>query len=168
MNSRGTLDATIRHATIATGLRYEALVAAFERQLRRLDPARTQSLVERKAPWSEVERAVDEAGGALGLMIITHVDLGRVVSLSGRATACSLYLVGNPVIAQRIVSIDLRGSFYVPFRVALHDDGGPQGAVISYDRPSSFLAALGHPELAEIGASLDAKIDTVAAALRAA
>jgi len=50
--------------------------------------------------------------------------------------------------------------------VCLYDGGGPNGAVISYDRPSSFLAALGKPELTKFGALLDRKIDDVAAALR--
>ena len=55
------------------------------------------------------------------------------------------------------------------FRSAwLYDGGDPKGAVISYDRPSSFLAALGHPSLTEIGESLDRKIDAVAAACAAA
>jgi uncharacterized protein (DUF302 family) len=74
--------------------------------------------------------------------------------------------VGNPVIADQIISIDLRSSFYVPFRVCLYDDGASDGAVISYDRPSSFLAALGKPELTKFGALLDGKIDDVVVALR--
>ena len=49
------------------------------------------------------------------------------------------------MIANQIIEIDLRGSFYVPFRIAVHDDGGPNGGIISYDRPSSFLAALTGP-----------------------
>ena len=53
------------------------------------------------------------------------------------------------------------GSFYVPFRVAVHDDRGPNGGIISYDRPSSFLAALNRPELDAIGKSLDEKLDRV-------
>ena len=97
-------------------------------------------------------------------MIIACLDLGSITSLSGREKRCSLYLVGNPVIADRIISIDPRGSFYVPFRVALYDDEGPDGAVICYDRPSSFLATLGRPELAEIGDFLDRRIDAAAAA----
>ena len=74
--------------------------------------------------------------------------------------------MGNPVIANQIISIDLRGSFYVPFRVALYNDGRPGGAVIAYDRPSSFLATLGRQELTAIAESLDSKIDAVAAAMR--
>ena len=100
-----------------------------------------------------------------GLMIIARVDLGDVTSLSGQPHRCSSYLVGNPVIANEVITIDLRGSFYVPFRVALYDDGGPDGAVIAYDRPSSLLAALGRPELTEIGESLNRKIDAVATAV---
>lgn len=157
----------IQHTRVATGHSYEALVHAFERELGHFDPAVSQRLVERKATWSEVEREIEAMAGPHDLMIIARVHLGRLTSLSGRAKRCSLYLVGNPVIANRIISIDLRGSFYVPFRVALYDDGDPQGAVVCYDRPSSFLATLGHPELAEIAASLDRKIDAVAAAVRA-
>jgi uncharacterized protein (DUF302 family) len=98
-------------------------------------------------------------------MIVARVDLGGVTSLSGHVHQCSSYLVGNPVIANEIITVDLRGSFYVPFRVALYDDGGPEGAVIAYDRPSSLIAALGRPELTEIGESLNRKIDAVAVAV---
>jgi hypothetical protein len=41
------------------------------------------------------------------------------------------------------------------------------GASIAFDRPSSFLALLGRPELEAIGSLLDQKIDAVVAALRA-
>jgi uncharacterized protein (DUF302 family) len=157
---------TIRHTCVSTGLRYDAAIRAFEREVGHLDPARIQPLVERKAPWNEIEREIEKVGGSHGLMIIERVDLGRVASLSGREKRCQLYLVGNPVIANRIISIDLRGCFYVPFRVALYDDGNPEGAVIAYDRPSSFLATLGRPELTEIAEELDRKIDAAAAGAR--
>ncbi len=157
---------TIQHSCVFTGLGFDAAVRAFEGELGRLDPAVTPRLVERRAAWPEVEREIEKIGGSHGLMIIERVDLGSVASLSGRQKRCLLYLVGNPVIANRIISVDLRGCFYVPFRVALYDDGDPQGAVIAYDRPSSFLATLGQPELTAIAEELDRKIDGVAAAVR--
>jgi uncharacterized protein (DUF302 family) len=73
--------------------------------------------------------------------------------------------VGNPVIANSILNIDPRASLYVPFRVCLYETDEPGGAVISYDRPSTSLAALGRPELNEVGLLLDGKIDGVAQAL---
>ena len=78
--------------------------------------------------------------GPRGLMIFIRINQGEIISLSGESKQCSLYLVGNPVIANKIISIDIRGSF--------------------------FLAALERPELNEIGVMLDQKIDGVADALR--
>jgi len=159
----GAETATILHTRVATGLTYDALVSAFEREVGHLDPKLTQDLVKRKASWDEVKRAIEQVGGPHGLMVIFRADQGQITSLSGLAKQCSLYLVGNPVIANDIVNIDPRACFYVPFRVCLYDDGGR--GVIAYDRPSSFLSALGRPELAPFGELLDQKIDTVASLL---
>lgn len=153
--------ATVERVDISTGLTYDVLVSSFERELGRWDPAAGNLLVERQAPWSDVEREVDRMAGAHGLMIFFRADQGAVTSLSGHVKRCSLYLVGNPVVANRIISIDLRASLYVPFRVCLYDTGGPGGAVVSFDRPSSFLGVLGRPELRNIGIQLDQKIDGV-------
>jgi uncharacterized protein (DUF302 family) len=172
MSSRTTSESaalqssSVRHERIATGLGYDQLVHAFERELGHLDPLVPKHLVEWKAQWAEVEREIGKSAGAHGLMIIARADQGSLISLAGREKHCSLYLVGNPVIASRIIDIDLRASFYVPFRVALFDGGGPEGAVIAFDRPSSFLAALGQPEIEEIGRSLDRKMEAVIAAIR--
>jgi uncharacterized protein (DUF302 family) len=100
-------------------------------------------------------------------MVMAKIDQGRLTSLSGTAKHCTLYLVGNPVIANQIIDIDLRGSFYVPFRVAIHDDGDANDGIISYDLPSSLLAARDRPELTSIAKSLDEKMDKVISALTA-
>ena len=125
-----------------------------ERALGHLDPVVSRQLVEREADWSEVERAIEGHGRS------TRADDHRAGGTwrpdfpRGQERRCSLYLVGNPEIASQIIAIDPRGSFYVPFRVALYDDGGPL-VIIVYHRPSSFLATLGHPELSPIGELLD-------------
>jgi uncharacterized protein (DUF302 family) len=159
------MPAAVEHVSVPTGLDYDSLVSAFEREVGRWDPAVGNALVAGRAPWSDVEQEVERAGGKHGLMIFFRVDQGLITSLSGKIKQCSLYLVGNPVIANQIIDIDLGGSFYVPFRVCLYDAGEPGGAVIGYDRPSSFLALLGRAELKEIGALLDRKIECVVDAL---
>src|SRR5262245_7236 len=123
--------ATIERTDVATGLTYAQLVEGFERELGRWDDKTAQSLAQRRAPWGEVEAAADRAGGERGLMIIARIDQGAVTSLSGHRKDCRLYLVGNPVIATRILDVDARGAFYVPFRVCLYDDGAPAGAGIT-------------------------------------
>jgi len=159
--SRGSIERT----TVATGLTYSDLVAAFEREVGGWDPATPAKLVARRATWSEVKGEVERAAGPHGLMILGHADQGALLSLSGPAIRGSLYLVGNPLIAMEILRIDVRASLYVPFRVCLYDDGDPGGASISFDRPSSFLATLERAELADFGKLLDEKIDAVVAAV---
>lgn len=155
----------IEHTDVPTGLPYAELVEVFERELGRWEGSTAESLVQRRASWDEVQAKVAGIAGARGLMILAALDQGALTSLSGHVKYCRLYLVGNPVIASGILDVDPHGAFYVPFRVGIYDNGDPAGAHICYDRPSSFLAALGHPELADVGASLDAKIDGVVRAV---
>ena len=168
LETAGTTTRTVIERTLVpTRLAYPALVEAFECELGHWEAAIGNRLVAEKAPWSEVEDEVARMAGPRGLLVMARLDQGEITSLDGTGKRCSLYLVGNPVIANQILNIDPRGSLYVPFRVCLLDTGDAGGASLLYDRPSSFLAALGHPELTEIGTRLDGKIDGVARALAA-
>lgn len=110
-----TATTAIEHIRVATGMSYDALVAAFERELGHFDATAGVALVQRKASWNEVKREIDAMAGPHGLMVIFRADQGAITSLSDEPKRCSLYLVGNPVIANEIISLDLRASFYVPF-----------------------------------------------------
>jgi uncharacterized protein (DUF302 family) len=152
---------TIERSAVNTALPYRAAIAAFERAIGRLDSQAAGALSQRAAPWHEVEAAMAQMAGPSGLMLFTHYDQGSIASLAGEPIYCRLYLVGNPAIAARIVRIDVRGSLYVPFRVAIFEQREQSGAVIMFDRPSSFLGVLNQPGLTDIGRQLDAKIDAV-------
>jgi uncharacterized protein (DUF302 family) len=103
--------------------------------------------------------------GPFGLMTFIRLELGTIASLKGTQRQCCLFLVGNPLIATEIVGHDLRGAMLVPFRVEIYRDAEAVGASLSYDLPSSSLATLGNQAIDVIGASLDAKMDKVVAAL---
>jgi uncharacterized protein (DUF302 family) len=158
--------AHITRTTIKTGQSYEALRRAFESELNQLDASLIQGFLERGAPWSDIRTAIEEVGGARGLMILAKVDQGTTVSRSGRSKRCCLYLVGNPVIANDILDIELRGAFYVPFRVALVESDTDEGASLIYDRPSSFLGTFENRDLDQFGNMLDAKIDSLTTFLK--
>jgi hypothetical protein len=54
-----------------------------------------------------------------GLMIVFRVDQGSITSLSGPVKRNSLYIAGNPVIANEIIGVDLRASFALAFGIVL-------------------------------------------------
>ena len=162
---RTSSDSSLTHVSVSTGFGYHELIEAFERSVGHWNAATGASLRREAANWPKVEATVAKAGEPFGLMVMAKIDQGKLTSLSGRMKNCTLYLVGNPVIANQIIDIDLRGSFYVPFRVAIHDGGDAGDGIISYDLPSSFLAVLDRPELIPIGKSLDEKMDKVISGL---
>ena len=151
----------VTRTDVATGLSYEELVRRFESTLGTWDEAVAAGLLERRAPWAEVEAAAAKVAGSRGLMIIADVDQGQLTSLSGHNKRCRLYLVGNPVIASGILDINPQAALYVPFRVALYEADAAGGAHIVFDRPGSSLATLGDPRIDIVGRQLDAKIDAV-------
>ncbi|MBW7459786.1 DUF302 domain-containing protein, partial [Paenibacillus sepulcri] len=119
-----------------------------------------------EAPWDKVKEAFPTMAGPHGLMIFFKVNQGRLTSLHNGIKRCCLYIVGNGIVAEQILSIDIRASLYVPFHVCLYDNGNPGGAIIAYDRPSSFLAVFNNPALVEIGYLLDHRMDRVVQAVK--
>jgi hypothetical protein len=160
-----TMNGTIARTDVPTGLPYEELSKRFESTLGTWHPATAQGFVERRAPWPEVEAEAAKIAGSFGLMIIAAINQGQLTSLSGHLKQCRLYLVGNPVIATRILDINPLAALYVPFRVAIYEGDGAGGARISFDRPGSSLATLGNAKIDAIGRQLDDKIDAVVQAI---
>jgi uncharacterized protein (DUF302 family) len=147
----------------STGLSYADLVSAFERLLSRWDPSRA---LERRQSWSEIAAETNALAGTHGLLILHRVNHGAVTSLTGRSKPCSLYLLGHPVTAERILDIDIRASLCLPLRVALYDDGHPRDARLAYERPSSLLRTFDHPALTALGLILDHKLNGIVASIR--
>jgi hypothetical protein len=137
----------VERAHIETDLSYPEAVTAFEAAVGRFNqpaPAHPR---------------------ASGLMIFDAFEQGAVEELAGQPVRCRMYLVGNPAITAQIVRVDPRACLYLPFRVAIHQADDRPGAAVSFERPSSSLAALGRRELEPFGRLLDHKIATVVAAV---
>jgi len=160
VNAASLAKPQVDHISLSVAQPHDEIVKKFEAMLGRWDPVEAGRLVSARAPWHDLEDAVARMAGPTGLMIFTRINQGEFVSLHKQPRECCLYLVGNPVVATGIIEIDLRGSFYVPFRVAIYGNEA-RTTVITYDKPSSFLEALGHPELIEVGQMLDGKIKAV-------
>lgn len=153
----------IERVTFETDLPYRDLIVAFEKQLGRYDHPIGEQLVRDQVSWAEAEETIGAMKGPHGMMIFFRVDLGPTASLKGERRECTLYLIGNPLIATQIVAHDMRAGLLVPFGVQVYSEGG--NGIISYNRPASALATLGNAEIDTIGAGLDEKIAAVLAAI---
>jgi uncharacterized protein (DUF302 family) len=138
---------------------FEETRARFEERVPLLEPSVSMELVLGSAPWAEVEAVVKETVGPTGLVALTCIDSGALLSLSGQALDAVLYLVGNPLLAREITAIEPVAALYAPFRVAVYRD--TTGVQIAYDQPSSVLGSLRSPQVDEMAAGLDDKIRIV-------
>ena len=136
---------------------FETTRARLDEQIPLLDPLVSLDLVRRDASWVQVESTVAEYLGPTGFVALARLDQGALLSLNGEPLGATRYLVGNPLLARRVLSVDPAAALYAPFGVAVFADH-IGGAHVSYDRPSSLFASFGSNELDEIGRELDDKI----------
>ena len=158
-----SMTASVDRVTFKTDLLYRDLIIAFENQLGRYDHAIGEQLVRDQVSWAETEKTIGAMKGPHGMMIFFRVDLGLSASLKGERRECTLYLIGNPLIATEIIAHDMRAGLLVPFGVQVYSEGGT--GIISYNRPSSTLGTLENAEIDKIGKGLDEKIEVAIAAM---
>jgi len=129
----------------------------FESRLGRLDYADFQQLLDEDKP--DAARAyIARIEGPLGLLVFNVIDHGSLLKLSGKTAQAKQYVVGNPLIALQMTSIDVRAGLYVPLRVFIKEDGSGKSA-IEYDLPSSLFGQFENAEIDRVAKMLDQKLD---------
>jgi uncharacterized protein (DUF302 family) len=145
--------------TYESNLDFNETRARFDERVPAFEGATGFELVLGGASWSEVQAAVDARAGPTGLVALSRLDQGALLSLEGELLEATLYLVGNPIIAREVTRHEPAAALYAPFRVAVYRD--PAGVHIAYDKPSSVFTSLGSSGIDVIAVGLDDKIRTV-------
>jgi hypothetical protein len=128
----------------------------FDERVPFLDQTVALNLVIGNASWAEVEAEVGRWTGSSGFVALSRLDEGALLSLHGEPVEATQYLVGNPAIAQQVISLNRAACLSAPFPLAIYTDA--TGTHIAYTRPSSLLGPLGSQAIDEIAAELDVSI----------
>jgi hypothetical protein len=85
------------------------------------------------------------------------LDPMPMMRLAGNRQRAITYLMGNNVIAETMFRHDPGIILYAPLRTAIYEStsGGVQ---FSIDQPSTKFDSFGNPDIAQVGAQLDAKV----------
>lgn len=111
-----------------------------------------------------IENAVEEMVGELGFMILGKLEQGPLVSVLGKPKKMSLYLIGNPVLANRMYDQRPAVGLYAPLRALIYED--EQGACyFTYERPSTLLEQFNNDEIRAVARMLDQKMEQLAVRL---
>lgn len=139
-------------------------IAVLERKIPVADPSTFVHLVNSRATAAQVEETVQAMAGDLGLVTLAKIDQGPLVSLLGKPKKMTVYLIGNPVLANRMFEHHPAVGVYAPLRVAIYEDYAGV-AHFTYERPSSLLAQFNNTEIGAIARVLDEKLTVLASHL---
>ncbi len=136
---------------------FSETIAAFERRIPMADISVFARLVAAAANAKEIENIVEGMVGDLGFLIVAKIDQGPLVSLMGKKKKMTLYLIGNPVLANRMYERNPAIGVYAPLRVMVYegDDGKTR---VTYDRPSTLLEQFGDEEVRSVARTLDERM----------
>jgi len=96
--------------------------------------------------------------GPLDFTLFQKLDHGAVVAaLVGRHCEATTYVFGNALIAVEMTRHVARAGLYVPLRLFVEAIDGDR-VRITYDLPSSLMAAFGSAEVNDVARGLDEKV----------
>ncbi|WP_336490342.1 DUF302 domain-containing protein [Methylobacterium nigriterrae] len=150
---------TVEHVTIGSSKTFEAVRAALEAAVPRLDHGYAELL-----QAGQVGRARTLLANAAPLSIFGSRDHGGLLSIADLRRKAVQYDIGNPLTASRMTRHALSAALYAPIRVLLREATDGQVA-FEYDRPVSTFGQFKNAMVDPVAQGLD---DALKATLMAA
>ncbi len=141
---------------IPTGMSFDAFTAAFEAAAPAFDRDAALRAGRSTGGWDDFRAAV-AANAPNELMIFAKIDVTPLMALAGHRTRSTEYLLGNPVVAERMFRHHPASMLYAPLRILVHSDDTDR-AVFTLDQPSVAFGSFGISEVTEVGVALDRKV----------
>jgi uncharacterized protein (DUF302 family) len=149
------------HVAVASADTFEVVVGRLEAAIGGSKFEPFQSEAHGSSSREEFEKKVEARLGPSGFMKFLEVDHGPWMALYGVKVKSKQYVIGNPLIARKIVPHDAAAGMYVPVRLGVYED--EQGKVwLEYDRPSASLGLSRDPRIDEVSRLLDDKLARLA------
>jgi len=143
---------------------FEQTIAAFEQEVPAADMPALQDLVKSRAQAAEIQPVVQTMIGSLEFTYFAKLDQGPLASLLGKRKKLTVYLLGNPVLANKMFEHRPEAGLYAPLRASIYEDHS--GAChFTYDRPSTLFGQFENNEIHGVAKMLDEKMASVACKL---
>jgi uncharacterized protein (DUF302 family) len=150
-----------RRIAVPANKSFAEVLAAFEGRVPVQDVSVLNGLATSQASRQQIEDAVQKMVGDLGFMVLAKLDPGPLVSLLGNPKKLCIYLLGNPVLANRMFEQDAAVGMYAPLRAVIFEDHDGR-TYFTYDVPSSLLGQFDNAEIRGVAAILDDRMKTLA------
>jgi uncharacterized protein (DUF302 family) len=154
-------EITVKHVRMSSGAPFTDVKTAFEKQLGKFNPEVYKMVAEGGAQGG-ARAKIEAMAGSSGFMLFEARDHGTLLSLVGQKRKAVQYTVGNPLFAIEMTRHATGASLYAPLRVLVYV-GEDDKTRIEYDRPSSLVGQFGDDRINRMAATLDQKLEHLAA-----
>ena len=145
----------VNRFVVDTGDTFENVQMKFESLVPTIDFDKLTELIE-AGDLSRVQRFTAEQAPHSFVNFWTF-DPTPMMRLVGHRTRAITYMMGNNVIVETMFRHDPGVMLYAPLRVAIYQDANGH-VYLSVDQPSTKFNSFGESRIAEVGATLDAKL----------
>jgi uncharacterized protein (DUF302 family) len=149
-----------RRVDISSAKPFPFTLAALEKRVPPADLPELTRLASSRAGPQGIEDAVQVMVGDSGFIRLAKVDQRPLGSLLGKPQRMAVYLIANPVLANRMCERNPAVGVYAPLRVSIYEADGRTH--FTYDQPSGLLNQFDDEEIRAIGSILDAKVNALA------
>jgi uncharacterized protein (DUF302 family) len=157
----GTFRFEVERIDVPSKKSFSEMIAALEEHIPSADFATFAQMVSSRLSAQEIARVVDGMVRDLGFLVLAKIEQGPLVSLLGKPKKLSVFLIGNPVLANRMFEHNPAVGLYAPLRVSIYEDA--QGTChFTYDRPSALLEQFGNEEIRAVARILDQRMEILA------
>ena len=108
--------------------------------------------------FDQTVEAFKMAVGKGGMMVMSTVDQGNMLKMTGLDMKGTLFLIGNPNVGKQVFEKDPAAGLYLPLRVYIYQ-GSDSKTYLSYDKPSVVLKPFNNASIDQTAGMLDQKLD---------
>ncbi len=101
--------------------------------------------------------AIKKAVSGGGMMVLSELNQGKVLSMTGLSINAHSFFVGNPTVGKEAFSSDPSVGLVIPVRINVYEQNG--ATYVNYFKPSDLFASFNDPKVKMIGQKLDGKLE---------
>jgi uncharacterized protein (DUF302 family) len=147
------------HVVVPSDKSFDEVVAALEANAPRAEFTLFDTAGAPATPADEVKRKLDALADKEGLLILARSEVGEQQSLVlGKTVRARRYLIGNPLLAGRMIEHDPAVSLYLPLQLLVYEDGKGK-TNLAYDKLQSLLSQFGKERIVTVARMLDEKME---------
>ena len=113
--------------------------------------------------FAQTVSKIKSATSQNGLMVMGHINQGRVLSMTGFHMKGESFLIGNPNIGKKLFSVDHAVGLFIPPRVFVYQARNGH-TYVSYEEPSEQMGQLNNAKISMMAKMLNMKLHGIAQA----